>query len=104
MFSFTFENCIQNYSTFIGTPLQQTKFDHCSMVEIDFSNVNLSGSLLSECDLSGAIFSNTNLEKDHFSTAYNFSIDQSQKRLTKAKFSHDRLEGLLHKYHLEIDK
>jgi hypothetical protein len=47
---------------------------------------------------------NTNLEKAHFSTAYNFSIDPSQNRLTKAKFSHDRSEGLLHKYQLDIDK
>jgi len=56
--------------------------------ETDFSDVNLSASVFSDCDLTG-----TN----------NYSIDPEFNKLKKAKFSAFNLGGLLYKHQLDID-
>ena len=103
LFSFTFNKCSLDYSSFFGSKLLKTKFDKCSLKNTDFSEANLTGSVFSECDLSGTVFSNTILDKVDFRTASNFSIDPEFNKLKKAKFSGFNLEGLLHKYQLDVE-
>lgn len=103
MFSFEFENCSLDYCTFFGTKLKKTKFIKCSLKEVDFSGTDLSAAVFTNSDLLGAKFSNTILEKADFRSATNFSIDPEFNKLKKAKFNPLQLEGLLYKYHLDID-
>lgn len=102
-FSFRFENCIMDYCTFFGTKLDKTPFEKCSLKEVDFTEANLSSSLFTDSDLTGALFSNTNLENANLRGATNFSIDPEFNKIKNAKFSSDQLEGLLYKYHLDIE-
>lgn len=104
MFSFRFENCSLDYCTFYGTKLKKTNFINCSLKEVDFSNTDLSEAIFTNSDFSGAIFSNTLLEKADFRSATNFSIDPEFNKVKKAKFNAFQLEGLLHKYQLDIDE
>jgi uncharacterized protein YjbI with pentapeptide repeats len=102
MYSFRFDSCIMDYSTFYGTKLQKTSFIKCSLKEVDFSEADLSSSLFTNTDLTGTKFSNTVLEKADFSSATNIAIDPELNKLKKAKFSAFQLEGLLYKYQLDI--
>jgi len=63
---------------------------------------NLNKAIFKACDLSGAIFSETILEEADFRTAFYFSIDPEKNKLKKAKFTSNGLQGLLHKYQLNI--
>jgi hypothetical protein len=45
----------------------------------------------------------TNLEKTDFRTAVNFSINPTLNRIKNAKFSHDRLAGLLDSFSIVIE-
>lgn len=103
MFSFSFENCIIDYSTFFGTKLKKTQFIKCSLKEVDFSEADLSSASFNQSDLSGTKFSNTILEKADFRYAVNFDIDPEYNKLKKARFSVTQLEGLLYKHQLDID-
>ena len=49
------------------------------------------------------MFDNTKLEKSNFLTSYNFSIDPEKNLIRKAKFSQDRIEGLLYKYDIIVE-
>ncbi|WP_417888025.1 pentapeptide repeat-containing protein [Zunongwangia sp.] len=102
MFSFKFENCLLDYSTFFRTKMQKTAFINCSLKQVDFSEVDLTSSLFTNSDLTGALFSRTVLEKVDFSNAQNFAIDPEQNSMKKAKFSANQLESLLYKYDLTI--
>lgn len=103
MFSFQFENCVLDYSTFFGTKIKKTSFLSCSLKEVDFTNANLTASVFSESNLFGSIFDHSNLEKTDFRGAVNFSIEPENNRMSRAKFSPFQLEGLLHKYRLDIE-
>ncbi|UPQ74796.1 pentapeptide repeat-containing protein [Chryseobacterium nepalense] len=74
------------------------------MIEVDFSDADLSLAIFNNCDLSGAVFDNTNLEKADFRTSVNYSIDPSQNKLKKARFSLSQVHGLLLQFNIEIDK
>jgi len=50
-----------------------------------------------------AIFQKTVLEKADFRSAFNYSIDPDQNRITKARFSRLGVVGLLDKYRIEIE-
>lgn len=103
MFSFKFENSSLDYCSFYGTKLKKTHFINCSLKEVDFSNADLSAAIFTNSDFTGAIFSNTILEKADLRGATNFAIDPEFNKLKKAKFNSMQLEGLLHKYQLDID-
>ena len=102
MFSFNFDNCMLDYSIFFGSKLKGTSYKRCSLREVDFSESNLTSVNFQEADLTGARFSNTVLEKADFRNARNFSIDPEFNKMKNAKFSAHQLEGLLHKYKLDI--
>lgn len=103
-FNFTVEfiGCVLNLSSFYKMKLKKTKFKNSSLQEVDFTETDLSNSLLDNCDLSGATFQNTILEKADLRTSYNYSMDPSQNRIKKAKFSMAGIAGLLDKYDIEI--
>jgi uncharacterized protein YjbI with pentapeptide repeats len=92
--SFRFEACLLNNSIFYKTKIKKTLFKNSKLIDVDFA----------ECDLSGSIFENTNLEKADFRTAFNYSINASLNRLKKAKFSLSEVHGLLRNFDIEIDK
>jgi fluoroquinolone resistance protein len=102
LFSFKFENCVLDYSTFAGTKMKGTHFINSSLKEVDFERTDLTGAVFKDCDLSEATFINSNLETADFTTARHFSIDPSVNKMKKAKFSYRELAGLLHKYQLNI--
>ncbi|NJW54838.1 pentapeptide repeat-containing protein, partial [Salinimicrobium oceani] len=102
LLSFSFENCILNYSSFFKLKLKKIIFKGCRLQEVDFSEADLSGASFDQSDLSGAIFYSSRLEKADFSTAEHFSIDPENSLITGAKFSTHNLQGLLNKYKIEI--
>jgi uncharacterized protein YjbI with pentapeptide repeats len=101
--SFSFENCILNFSTFYKTKIKKTQFKNCQLQEVDFTEADLSGARFENCDLLRAFFSSTNLESANFRTAFNYAIDPESNRMKKAKFSLLGLSGLLEKYKLDIE-
>ena len=101
--SFSFENCILNFSTFYKTKIKKTQFKNCQLQEVDFTETDLSGARFENCDLLRAFFSSTNLESANFRTAFNYVIDPESNRMKKAKFSLLGLSGLLEKYKLDIE-
>ncbi|MXV16033.1 pentapeptide repeat-containing protein [Hufsiella ginkgonis] len=102
LFSFTFEDCILDYSTFVRTKIKGTKFKNTSLKQVDFEGTDLTAVSFSHCDLADATFVNSILEKTDFSTARNFTIDPDVNRMKKAKFAYRDLAGLLGKYQLDI--
>jgi len=87
LFGADFENCILNLSSFHSLKLKSTIFKNCNLQEVDFSDTDLTSSIFDNCDLSGAVFRSTILEKVDFRTAYNYSINPENNRISKAKFS-----------------
>ncbi len=103
LFSFKFEHCTLNLSSFYELKLKNMVFKHCKLLEADFTRADLGGSLFDDCDLQRAIFENTNLEKVNFITSINYSLDPENNNIKKAKFSKEGVLGLLSKYHIILE-
>ncbi len=103
LFTPRFEHCILDYASFHKLMLKKAVFSHCSMLEVDFEDADLSGLVLDNCNLAGAVFVNTSLEKTDFTTAYNYSIDPEKNKIKKARFSVNGITGLLDKYDIVIE-
>ena len=101
--AFTFENCQLNHSSFYKTIIKKTTFNNCQLIEVDFTECELTGSIFENCDLNNAVFNNTTIEKVDFRTAFNYSIDPELNRIKMAKFSIQDIPGLLNKYHIDIE-
>lgn len=97
-----FENCTLNFSSFFKLKLKKIIFKNCSLQEVDFVETNLTAASFENSNLLRAVFANSILEQADFRTAYNFSIDPENNKMTKAKFSAQALAGLLDKYNLDI--
>ncbi|PKP42724.1 MAG: hypothetical protein CVT93_03285 [Bacteroidetes bacterium HGW-Bacteroidetes-10] len=100
--SFDFQGCILNNSSFFGMKIKKVIFRKSSLQEADFTDSDISGSLLDGCDMLNATFSGTNLEKADLSTSFNYSIDPTSNKIKKAKFSQSGLSGLLDVFGIEI--
>ena len=100
--SFVFEECLLNNSSFYGMKFKKGIFRKSSLKEADFTDSDISGSLLEGCDMLNATFSGTNLEKADLSTSFNYSIDPTSSKIKKAKFSQSGLSGLLDVFGIEI--
>ena len=83
--------------------MKKTKFEDCSLKEVDFSAADLSMAVFLNCDLSQAVFQQTNLEKADFRTAFNYSLNPEANKIKKAKFSLSGIVGLLGKYDIIIE-
>jgi fluoroquinolone resistance protein len=102
LLAFNFNSCILNYTTFYQLKIPGTCFSKCMLIEVDFTEADLSGATFDDCNLSGAIFGNTKLEKADFRGSVDFSIDPEQNQLSGACFSLESLPGLLQKYNIKI--
>ena len=83
--------------------LKKTVFSSSQLLEIDFTETDLTSAVFDQCIMGLSVFDRTNLEKADLSTASNFSIDPSTNRLKKAKFSSDNIKGLLNALDIIID-
>lgn len=83
--------------------MKGTKFLKCQLIEVDFTEADLSGSVFDACDLSGAQFGGANLERADLRNAERFMIDPAKTKVKKAKFRLQGLSGLLGAYDLFIE-
>lgn len=72
------------------------------MHEVDFTETNLVEARFHECDLTAAIFENSNIEKADFRTSSNYVIRPDMNRVKGARFSADKLAGLLYHHQIKI--
>jgi len=84
--------------------IKTSLFKNSKIIEVDFTDSDLSNSIFDNCDLQRSIFRNTNLENTDFRTSFNYSIDPEVNKIKKAKFSLLSVSGLLDKYDIEIEK
>jgi uncharacterized protein YjbI with pentapeptide repeats len=103
LFAAVFDHCIIDLSSFYQVKLRHSKFNHCSVKEVDFTEADLTAVALDHCDLTAAVFDNTILEKTDFRTAFNYSFDPSLNKIKKAKFGVDGIAGLLSKFDIVIE-
>jgi uncharacterized protein YjbI with pentapeptide repeats len=103
MLSVNFHRCNLQYSFYFKKKMKNTQFIDCILKEANFTETDLTKSIFKNCDLANTIFDQTNLSNADFSTSYNFSIDPEINKMKKAKFSQQRLSGLLDKYDLIIE-
>ena len=101
--SVNFENCMLNHSSFFRKKIRNTIFLSSQLVEVDFTETDLTGSVFSDCELTRTIFNNTIIENADLRTSFNFSIDPESNRIKKARFSFPGVAGLLDKYDIEIE-
>jgi len=78
-------------------------FRNSNLLEVDFSECDLTGSVFDKCDFIRAAFENSIIEKADFRTSFNYSINPEKNRIKKAIFSLTGITGLLDKYDIEID-
>ena len=83
--------------------MTKTRFDSCSIKEVNFSYSNLTNAVFHNCDLERAVFNETQLAGADFRSAYNFIIDPEFNPMKKAKFSNQGIIGLLDKYDIKIE-
>lgn len=102
LLSFSFSDCLLDFSSFCKLNLKNVLFKNCKFREADFTETDLTGALFENCDLDRAIFAYTILEKADFQTAANFSIDPENNRISDAKFSTAGAMRLLGKYNIDI--
>ncbi len=103
LLAFDFEDCIMDYSSFLGMKLKNTSFHECRMQQVDFTNTGLQHTRFNHCDLKDSQFENTNLEFADFSQSYNYNINLEINRVKKTRFSHENIRGLLNHYDIIIE-
>lgn len=103
LLSLDFDNCQLNFSSFYQLNIKETNFKKCELKDVDFTETNLSESVFKECDFKNAVFDNTNLEKSDFRTSINYSINPSNNRVKKAKYSSEEVKGLLDQFDIIIE-
>jgi len=81
-----------------------TTFVNSQLQEVDFTECDLTSSILKNCDLMYATFDKTNIEKADLRFSYNYNINPENNRIKKAKFSLQGVIGLLGKYDIIIDE
>lgn len=94
------ENCVMNYSNFIGLDLRKSKIRSCTAREVEFAQANLTEVDARGTDFAGSTFSSTNLTKADLRGAINYSIRPNDNTLKKARFSLPEATSLL--YGLDI--
>ena len=102
LFQVKFENCVLDFSSFMGKKMPKTSFAATSLKEVNFTQAKLPGAIFKETDLTSAIFNETELQAANFVTAYHYSIDPELNNVKKAAFSTEGLHGLLTKHNLKI--
>ncbi|MDT8381505.1 MAG: pentapeptide repeat-containing protein [Brevefilum sp.] len=91
-----FENCLLDHSIFSGLDLSETQFIKCKAHHLDFEGANLTKAVFRQSDLEGTLFLKCDLSEADFYGAVNYSIDASQNKLHKTRFSLPEAVSLLH--------
>jgi fluoroquinolone resistance protein len=102
LLEFDFQGCQLDYCNFFNLKLKKSIFKNCRMLEVDFSQADLSGAEFQGSDLSGVVFDRTNLEKTDFREAQNYRLDPETNRVKGARFDLEGLPGLLGRYGIKI--
>lgn len=100
--SLDFNDCVINFSSFMGLELRDLKLIRCIAHEVDFSEGDFSGADFAQTDLNNAIFRNTKLNKANFVGAANYMIDPGNNQISSAHFSLPEAMGLLYAMDIEI--
>jgi len=100
--SIKFNNCNLTDGIFYAMDLRNMRFRQCTLHGVDFSDANLEGLNLSECDLLDSKFDNSVLVKADLSTAINYTIDPNKNNIKKTRFAQAGLAGLLLHYDINI--
>jgi fluoroquinolone resistance protein len=103
LLSFSFQDCVLNFSSFYKLKLKGTSFKTCKLEEVDFVETDLTNSRFDQCDLKLASFENTILVGADLRTAINYSIDPEKNKIKKAKFSLPGVVGLLDQFDITIE-
>jgi fluoroquinolone resistance protein len=90
-----YEQCVLNYSTFMGLFLNKIRLFECIVHEVDFSDADLSGTDCRRTDFQQSRFYHTNLTGSDFGGATNYSISVLENTIKKAKFSLPEAVSLL---------
>lgn len=104
LFEVSFEACQLNLSSFYKIKTKGTRFSHCNLREVDFSEADFTLAIFDYCDLQGAIFDQSILEKADFRLAESFEINPSINRMKKAKFASNNIHGLISHLDILIDE
>ncbi len=97
-----FNNCVINYSNFLGLNLKKILFHNCIAKEVDFSEANLNEANFSGTDLEGSLFKQTDLTDANFVGAKNYTIVPGLNKMKGAKFSMPEVLSLLYSMEIEI--
>ncbi|MCU0442281.1 MAG: pentapeptide repeat-containing protein [Bacteroidia bacterium] len=100
LFQLSTSHCDLGHCSFYKMNIQQSKFVHSVMCNIDFTECNASQCIFDECDLKDAQFVQTNLTKAKLVSAYNFTIQPEINTLKQTRFAKSNMQGLL--AHLDI--
>ena len=103
LFEVRFAGCLLDLSSFYKVKLKKTRFESCTLHEVDFSQADLTEAVLAECDLRGAVFDFTTLVKTDFRTSVHYSIHPENNKIKKARFSREGIAGLLDRYDIIIE-
>lgn len=101
-FSILFDQCILNYSIFIGMDLYQSSFSNCILKEVCFEDTDLECSKFTNSDLTDSTFKNSILRKADLSTAKNYNINANLNDIKQAKFSFPEAISLIYSLEIEI--
>jgi len=96
----SFTECVIDYSAFIGLTLRKIIIKKCNAQEVEFSDADLTAADFKGTDLSKSRFNQTNLTRANFEGATNYSINITNNKVAKAKFSLPEALSLL--YGLDI--
>lgn len=99
---FQFLNCQLDNSSFVGISLKDSRFEHCQLQQVDFTESDLRKIHFIHCDFEGAQLENCQLQETDFRSSYHYTLDPSQNKLKKTRFSQDGLKGLLTQFDLLI--
>jgi uncharacterized protein YjbI with pentapeptide repeats len=102
-FSVNFTSCILDHSSFYRKKLRSAKIIDSSLIDVDFTETDLSKTRFDNCNLSGAKFEKTNLSESDLRGAINFSIYPEVNILFKTKFSKEGILGLVGHLSILID-
>jgi uncharacterized protein YjbI with pentapeptide repeats len=82
--------------------MRQAAFPGCKLKECYFNDTCLIEADFRETDLLGTLFHNSDLSKADFSGSKNYQIDVRTNKVKKAKFSFPEAIGLLQGFEIEI--
>ena len=101
-FPISFDNCILNYSIFIGLDLYAVSFIDSMLKEVGFEDSDLESANFKNTDLTNATFNNTILLKADLSSAKNYTISAYTNKMKGAQFSFPEVMNLVYALDIEI--